>query len=194
MIILPHPNTYHVPGSGVIAGEYPFTPDDRTALPKLRRFVEAGITHFIDLTEANELRPYEVDLNSLAAELGRSVEYRRLGVRDMNVPPVRRMAEVLDALESAEAGGGLAYVHCWGGVGRTGTVVGCYLVRQGYEPAAALARVASLFATMTRDKVRRHPEGSPQTQAQREFVRRWADLPDGTGASNPGFTPEPLAS
>ena len=27
------------------------------------------------------------------------------------------------------------YVHCWGGVGRTGTVVGCYLVRQGEREA-----------------------------------------------------------
>ncbi|MBA3406233.1 MAG: dual specificity protein phosphatase family protein [Gemmatimonadaceae bacterium] len=33
------------------------------------------------------------------------------------------------------------YVHCWGGVGRTGTVVGCYIVRHGRTGDDALGEV-----------------------------------------------------
>ena len=35
------------------------------------------------------------------------------------------------------------YVHCWGGIGRTGTVVGCWLVRHGMTGDEALAEFAS---------------------------------------------------
>ncbi len=35
-------------------------------------------------------------------------------------------------------------MHCWGGVGRTGTVVGCWLVRHGLDDGDAIARIATL--------------------------------------------------
>ena len=38
------------------------------------------------------------------------------------------MRIILGALDTALKAGEIVYVHCWGGVGRTGTVVGCHLV------------------------------------------------------------------
>ena len=51
----------------------------------------------------------------------------------MATPGVGVMKRILDDVDEAIAGGGLTYVHCWGGIGRTGTVVGCWLVRHGLE-------------------------------------------------------------
>ena len=112
-------------------------------------------------------------LHELAAERGIAAEYRRLTIPDMGVPPRARMTEILDAIDAACAAGHTVYVHCWGGVGRTGTVVGCHLVRRGRSGEDALSHVSSLFATMSSAKRRRHREGSPQTDEQREFVREW---------------------
>ena len=175
---LPHPNCYRIPGSRVIAGEYPFHPDRTKAHAKLRGVLDCGVTTFVDLTEQTEfLTAYEPLLRREAAQRGHEVAFHRLPIVDNDVPTPRRMAEILGCIAAAEEAGHTVYVHCWGGVGRTGTVVGCYLVRKGLTGEEALAQVRSLFATMSPSKTHKHRHtGSPQTETQREFVRRWAEV------------------
>ena len=36
------------------------------------------------------------------------------------------MVAILDSLDTAIADEHTIYLHCWGGIGRTGTVVGCW--------------------------------------------------------------------
>jgi protein-tyrosine phosphatase len=83
------------------------------------------------------------------------------------------MGEILDVIDSALDQGGVVYVHCWGGVGRTGTVVGCHLVRRGMTGDEALARVAELFKNMQKYPRRRR---SPETDEQEAYVRSWTEL------------------
>ena len=68
--------------------------------------------------------------------------------------------------------GGTVYVHCWGGVGRTGTVVGCHLVRRGMTGDEALARVGELFTNMEKSSRRSR---SPETDEQEAYVREWGE-------------------
>lgn len=79
------------------------------------------------------------------------------------------MADLLAYIESEIQDGRPVYVHCWGGIGRTGTVVGCWMVKKDSRTAEdALQRIAELR--------RGTPDGrraSPQTEEQREFVRQW---------------------
>lgn len=110
------------------------------------------MTLFIDLTEGHELDPYEPMLREEAAARGLDIEYVRLPVRDLGVPDAAHMMRVLDLLDGAERAGRGAYVHCWGGVGRTGTVIGCWLARRGMSGDAALAEVARLFGGTTKGK------------------------------------------
>jgi protein-tyrosine phosphatase len=170
---LPHANAYVVPGTRLIAGEYPGAPNDAAAREKLAACLNAGISSFVDLTEAGELRPYEPVLRELAAARGVGVEYRRLPIRDVSVCEVPHMRTLLDTIDDDLAAGRTVYVHCWGGVGRTGITVGSWLVRHGATGDEALATVGRLFSTMSPAKLRRHG-GSPQTREQREFVRQWA--------------------
>jgi protein-tyrosine phosphatase len=60
------------------------------------------------------------------------------------------------------------YVHCHAGIGRTGTVAACWLVRQGRAPSDALAELQRLRRD-TRDAA----SASPETAAQRAFVAAW---------------------
>jgi hypothetical protein len=172
--LLPHANCYAVPGiPGLLAGEYPGAPDRETALAKLRTFAAAGIGAFIDLTDEQDgLRNYA----GLLAEVWPDAATRPLHfhhpVPDLDVPAhPGRMRAILDTIDTVLAQGQRAYVHCWGGVGRTGTVVGCALVRRGLEGGAALAQVQASFAATP--KGRHTGRTSPEMPAQERYVLTW---------------------
>jgi protein-tyrosine phosphatase len=78
------------------------------------------------------------------------------------------MTRILDDVDTALAEGGGVYVHCWGGIGRTGTVVGCWLVRHRLDDGDPLRAIARL-----RRGVPDAWAASPQTEAQREMVSAW---------------------
>ena len=165
----PIPDSDWVPPARLLAGEYPRNREDATSRPKLRCLLQAGASFFLDLTEEGEgLKPYWPLLQEEAAALGRSVEHRRMAIRDGWTPTPETMAAVLDTLDAALAEGHTVYLHCWGGKGRTGTVLGCYLVRHGMQPEVALREITRLRHG-TPDAA--HP--SPETEEQCQLVRTW---------------------
>jgi hypothetical protein len=141
----PLPNTYWVSRRRFLAGGYPGGGGVETRLA-LRNLLFAGATSFLDLTEEGEydLEPYAPVLYAEAGSLGRSVEYRRIPISDGDVPSIDDMVRILDAVDAALAAGRTVYLHCYAGVGRTGTVVGCYLARHGLDGQAALREVHRL--------------------------------------------------
>lgn len=171
-----HPlNTYWLVPRALLAGEYPGAPDPDLTRRKVANFLDRGFTAFLDLTEAHELSPYEVILHELARDKGIDCVYRRMPIRDVDVPQTpEQMNAILEQLQNWRMEGRKAYFHCWGGVGRTGTVAGCYLVEHGhYTGGAALAQLQLLWKHMSVDKQCRKPH-TPETQAQREYVLTWA--------------------
>lgn len=167
---VPIPNSYWLPGERILAGEYPGASDPAATAARLQLFLDVGITSFVDLTSADELVPYGPLLREMAGRLGVEVRYHRAPIADFSVPTPEHMHRILDLIEAEQAAGGTVYVHCWGGVGRTGTVVGCYLVRRGLDGKAALAQLARLWRTV--EKCDWAPD-SPESDAQRAFVRDW---------------------
>lgn len=145
----------------LLAGEYPGAADAELAASRIRRFERHGITHFVDLTHpADLLEPYDRHL-ARARRLHHSIV-------DMGTTTIPHMIRILDDVDAALADGGAVYVHCWGGIGRTGTVVGCWLVRHGLDDGDAIARIAALRRRVVDARM-----PSPQTTAQRELVRAW---------------------
>lgn len=163
---LRHPfgRAYRVWPDRLWAGAYPGAkagaePD---AAAKLAALQAVGVTLIVDLTEHDEgLEPY-------AHLLDAGIRHVRLAVRDVSIPSQEGMRAILVEIRSELAGGGGVYLHCWGGHGRTGTAVGCWLVERGLEPDVALDLIAHWRSTGDD----RH-EPSPQTPEQRAFVRRW---------------------
>ena len=169
MIPTPIRDSYWVTDGQFLAGEYPGAPDSTRARKKLEAFIRCGIRTFIDLTEERDgLEPYDLALTELAQQEGLELRYRRHGVRDMGLPADGVMSAVLRLIASEIAEGRPVYVHCWGGIGRTGTVVGGWLVEQGMPPGDALVRIATLRARVADRDV-----PSPQTGQQCDFVRAW---------------------
>jgi hypothetical protein len=167
----PHENCYWL-APRLMAGEYPGAPTVALARPRLQAILDAGVSFFVDLTMPGELVAYELLLPALAGPGGREVQHRRLPIRDLGVPRRAEMVAILDTIDGALAAGETVYFHCWGGIGRTGTVAGCWLVRHGATGAAALATVAERFATV--GKASRLPR-SPETEEQMAYVMRWRE-------------------
>jgi protein-tyrosine phosphatase len=61
------------------------------------------------------------------------------------------------------------YVHCWGGKGRTGTVVGCYLIRHGLAEGNDVINKIKQLRRNTKD----FSEPSPETKDQINMVINW---------------------
>jgi len=173
----PHDNTYWIEPNRLLAGEYPGSGQPATAAARLEAYLDCGVTDFIDLTTPGELAPYDHLLEALAGPRLSQVGYRRMPIVDMSVPGrPGEMTAILDEIDRRIADGGTVYVHCWGGIGRTGTVVGCYLVRQGLTGEAALSHLARLWPQMQKSV---WYQTTPQTLEQHEYVRNWreADRP-----------------
>ncbi len=170
----PAPNTYWVVPGHLAAGEYPGDLNPSKAARKVGRLLDAGIDHFIDLTHpADRMAPYARIAEQETRRRGGVIAYERRPIVDVSVPDrPEQMAGILDAIDSAVEEGRTVYVHCWGGVGRTGTVVGCWLVRHGHTGEEALRQLARWWRRVP--KSRYHPR-SPQTPEQHDYVRRWAE-------------------
>ena len=164
----PIPNSYWLVHGELLAGGYPGSSDAASARKKLEAILSAGVRIFVDLTQPDELPPYDIVLEENARDKQLDVRYRRISIRDMDVPTVEVMQSVLSAIREEAAAGRPVYVHCWGGVGRTGTVIGCWLVEQGHTCDEALERIR-ILRLLTPEAWKR----SPETNDQRSFVRGW---------------------
>lgn len=154
----------------LLGGEYPGAKSSAEAEAKLGKFLDAGVNHFLDLTEAGEygLKAYAPIAAELAGERGAVIVYQRMSIKDVSVPSEKLMIKILNSIDKAVEKGSRVYVHCYGGIGRTGTVIGCWLVRHGLTGNQAIAKIGA----WRRDT----PDGwreSPETDAQRQMVREW---------------------
>jgi hypothetical protein len=167
------PQHYPIESGKLYGGEYPGHQDPSVAKIRLRHLVALGIRTFVDLTTpADQMTPYEELLADIALEIGSPLRRISLPITDMGIPKTSEtMQTILKSIHESSHVAPAVYVHCWGGIGRTGTVVGCWLRECGYDSEAALAHVQHLYASHM-PKARIHPE-SPQTQAQKDYIRNW---------------------
>ena len=173
---LPFPRSYWVEPGRLLAGFMPGDKDPAVAETKLSGLLDCGVTHVICLMEENEcdhsgraFSDYYPLLQKISAARQLQLQWTRRPIKDLNIPAAAEMSRTLDIVDDVIKNGGCAYIHCWGGRGRTGTVIGCWLARHGIATGdAALQQLTALTA-----HAREHFPHIPETLEQREFVRKW---------------------
>jgi len=166
----PIPESYWVEPGRFLAGEYPGHAYGEQLRQRLDSYLDFGIDTFIDLTNPDELPPYLPVLKEQAAHYNIDIHHRRFTITDFGIPAPETMRAILDEIDSSLAAGRKVYVHCWGGIGRTGTTVGCYLVRHGKTGPGALAQLAEWWKDVPKSRIWTH---TPETERQIEFILNW---------------------
>lgn len=167
---LPLAESYWVIPGHFLAGEYPGNFDEEGTRRRLDALLEAGLDTFINLTRPDELPSYEKSLNEQARLYERTLTCHNFPIADRGLPTASQMTAILDTIDAALAANHKVYLHCWGGVGRTGTAVGCYLVRHGRTGAQALEQLAAWWREVPKRSV--YPR-SPETDEQVGFILDW---------------------
>lgn len=166
MIELPIKYSYWVEENKILAGEYPRDLDEKTSLIKMNKLLNSGISVFIDLTKEND------NLFSYSNFLKEAIQLK-FPIPDLSIPPSKKLTiQILDAIEEHTNSGKKVYIHCWGGVGRTGVIVGCWFVRSGLSGKEALIKLKKLWKTNPKSLTK---PNSPETLEQENYILNWKE-------------------
>jgi hypothetical protein len=172
----PFPRSYWVIPGKLLAGCYPGDLDPGQRDAKLGALLASGVTLVINLMEESESDHSGNPFDDYAPRLHEFVNSEkvvrtvRFAIRDQSIPSPALMQTILRAIDEEISANGVAYVHCWGGKGRTATAVGCYLVSRNIEThETVLARLRELTAHASK-----FFWPTPQTAEQCDFITSWS--------------------
>jgi protein-tyrosine phosphatase len=123
----------------------------------------AGIDEVLSLLTSDE--ELALDLQREKAEVRRQdLEFLSLPIPDRQVPKSEaKLAETLAKINGALLHGKNVVVHCRQGIGRTGLVAACLLVKNGMSPGSAVEAVSAARGVSI-----------PETTEQRDWIERYA--------------------
>ena len=102
--------------------------------------------------------------------LGPDIAYQRFAIPDTSVIADSGYDRILDYIQAEFNAGRVVNVHCWGGKGRTGTVVGAWLIdNEGLGYPQVIDRMQEL---RRRSSKADHPV--PDTEEQLQVLHRRA--------------------
>ena len=166
----PLTESYWVLPDRFLAGEYPGDEEEEQARERLDSLLTAGIDTFFDLRQPHEATSYLPLLEQQADRRGVRISYQRFPILDHGLPGYAQMHALINGMDTALANGHKIYLHCWGGIGRTGTTVGCFLVHRGMSGQQALEQLAKWWQDVPKH---RYNPLSPETPEQVQFVLHW---------------------
>ena len=117
----------------LIAGSFPGDRSEPEHTAKVQKLIAAGVDTFLCLQERAELKrftPY-MQIARLAHEASHrksEVEFFHCPIPDLGVTADEELLKAIRTVVAKLLEGRAVYIHCWGGHGRTGTVICAFLV------------------------------------------------------------------
>ncbi len=140
--------------SWIIQGEIAGMARPTSVVADLEFLKDHGIEAIVSLTET----PLH---KTLIEEFG--FEYKHIPVVDYSAPTQEQIEEFISFVNSLVSSKKKIVVHCDAGIGRTGTMLACYLVNKGRRAKEAIA------------EVRKRRPGSIETHDQEETIIKYEE-------------------
>lgn len=122
-----------------------------------------GVTYFIDLTTENEKGIVKYNTTK---------KYYAYPISDMSFPDIESFYDfvimICDVMRTETV-----YIHCKGGHGRSGILVACILIVMNQITPMHSIYLTTTYHNMRDMKLKWKRIGSPQTNAQKNFVHRF---------------------
>ncbi len=173
-LLIPFDNSYWVRPGLLLAGDYPgarpgyANRTEEQVDNRLQALAALDINAIVDLTYPGEGVDYWAPLQKAANQHNLKIEYLHCPVQNMDVPTIEEMQVILNQIDRRLFDNKAVYVHCMAGIGRTGTVIGCHLIRHGIPAESILSLLQEL-----RKNISYSVYPSPENEMQKEFVLAW---------------------
>ena len=130
---------------------------------EVAKWKRAGVGAVLSLLTTDEER--DLNLRDESKEVRASgLDFLSFPIEDRQVPTSEtQLGEALERLNRFLSSGKNVVVHCRQGIGRTGLVAACLLVKNGMSPGAAVEAVTAARGVAT-----------PETAEQRDWIERYA--------------------
>ena len=173
---LPFDRSYWVSPGKLVAGFYPGDFTTWAIEEKVGALIDCGIRSIVNLMQEGDINwdgldvvPYEDYFQSRCAELKIDACWKRFPIVDMSLTDETHMISILDHIDAEIEKGRIVYVHCLAGLGRTGMVVGCWLVRHDLTTTDDF--IDKIKELRVNDAA--NIASSPQTVEQVMLVKKW---------------------
>nr|WP_157496821.1 dual specificity protein phosphatase family protein [Hahella ganghwensis] len=124
----------------------------------VRYFAKLGITKVLSLMEVQEAS--ELGLAKEKAVLQQyGIEFLNFPIRDRGLPKTAALSDLVDALYLEVSSGQVLAIHCRAGIGRTGILASCLLIKDQYNAQTAIDMISSARGISI-----------PDTQEQYDFI------------------------
>lgn len=130
---------------------------------EIAQWKQAGISSVLSLLTSDEER--DLDLRNEASLVkGQALAFYSFPIPDRQVPQSEtKLGQVIEILNRTLSAGRNVLIHCRQGVGRSGLVAACLLVRNGMSPGAAVGSISTARGVSV-----------PETTEQRVWIERYA--------------------
>lgn len=118
----------------------------------LQEIAAQGITAIVSLSE-------EPLMPAMVAESG--MDYLHLPIDDYTPPTLDQIESFVTFVQETRGKGGIVMVHCHAGIGRTGTMLAAFLVKEGKPADVAI------------EEIRLRRPGSIETHGQEAIIRAY---------------------
>jgi len=115
-----------------------------TSVSEIEWILKQGVRSIITMTE-----------NSLPESWVKNVKYLHVPTEDFSAPDMEQIDEAIKFIQNRLENNEPVMVHCAAGIGRTGTILACYLIK--YQKLSAKDAI---------QKVRKERPGSIQSESQ----------------------------
>ena len=136
----PFEKTWWIDGGKILGGRYPGDRSIEVQKQCLNALLDHGITRFVNLQQVDDrghggepFRDYMPLVEPIARSRSISVGFARFPIRDVSIPDLPTALAAINHLDDLIHAGQTPYVHCFGGNGRTGTIIGCWLDENASE-------------------------------------------------------------